>query len=154
MGQKIEREAVAALVLPQLWAMCVGPLLNVEQFGKFMRFASRALLSYHTVLAHVLHGSVIRTLTDRVEKEHSQHLRDAQRIEDRSTFGVDTSLQPLKHTVDFESLVGSTATKPTVSTISPGKASVSWEDDVWGSILGSEPVSISLGLGCDILSGR
>lgn len=25
MGLKVEREAVATLVLPQLWAMCVGP---------------------------------------------------------------------------------------------------------------------------------
>lgn len=37
MGVKVEREAVATLVLPQLWAMCVGPLLNVEQFGRFMQ---------------------------------------------------------------------------------------------------------------------
>lgn len=37
MGLKVEREAVATLVLPQLWAMCVGPLLNVDQFGQFMR---------------------------------------------------------------------------------------------------------------------
>lgn len=38
MGLKVEREAVATLVLPQLWAMCVGPLLNVNQFGRFMQY--------------------------------------------------------------------------------------------------------------------
>ncbi|KAG8917588.1 hypothetical protein FRC00_013429 [Tulasnella sp. 408] len=43
MGLKVEREAVATLVLPQLWAMCVGPLLNVDQFGKFMQYAAKIL---------------------------------------------------------------------------------------------------------------
>ncbi|KAJ7184210.1 kinase-like domain-containing protein [Mycena filopes] len=64
MGLKVDREAVATLVLPQLWAMSMGPLLNLDQFQRFM--------------------SVIRKLGDRVEEEHKQFLRDSQRLEDRS----------------------------------------------------------------------
>jgi len=33
----VDREAVATLVLPQLWAMSMGPLLSVEQFTRFMK---------------------------------------------------------------------------------------------------------------------
>lgn len=56
MGQKVDREAVATLVLPQLWTMTMGPcqfsshivripltscaVLNVDQFARFMRFVS------------------------------------------------------------------------------------------------------------------
>lgn len=56
MGAKVDREATATLVLPQLWSMSMGPrkykylfgyvlvrwlmriaiVLNAEQFGKFM----------------------------------------------------------------------------------------------------------------------
>lgn len=56
MGMKVDREAVAGLVLPQLWMMSMGPctfdtaawlkllkadrfnaiVLNVDQFNKFM----------------------------------------------------------------------------------------------------------------------
>jgi len=51
MGSKVDREAVATLVLPQLWAMSMGPrelsfpqphqsadlaVLNADQFAKFM----------------------------------------------------------------------------------------------------------------------
>lgn len=31
MGAKVDREAVANLVLPQLWSFSMGPLLSVEQ---------------------------------------------------------------------------------------------------------------------------
>ena len=30
MGLKVDREAVATLVLPQLWAMCIGPRTYTE----------------------------------------------------------------------------------------------------------------------------
>ncbi|KAE8540149.1 hypothetical protein D1P53_004087 [Cryptococcus gattii VGV] len=61
MGAKVDREATATLVLPQLWSMSMGPLLNAEQFGKFM--------------------AVIKTLGARVEAEHTKHLRDVHLIE-------------------------------------------------------------------------
>lgn len=51
MGVKVDREAIATLVLPQLWAMSMGPcesdlmfdadslVLNADQFGRFMTCA-------------------------------------------------------------------------------------------------------------------
>ncbi|KZV84068.1 kinase-like protein [Exidia glandulosa HHB12029] len=125
MGLKVDREAVATLVLPQLWAMSIGPLLNLDQFSRFMR--------------------VIRTLGERVEKEHMQFLRDSQRIEDRTAVSAanGTASQAagaMAGTVNFQSLVsggganagvGSGAMSPAATTAGP----TSWDDDVWGSIL-------------------
>ncbi|PSR71142.1 hypothetical protein PHLCEN_2v12988 [Hermanssonia centrifuga] len=117
MGLKVDREAVATLVLPQLWAMSMGPLLSVSQFKRFME--------------------VIKKLGDRVEKEHDQYLRDSQRIEDRSSTAVnDTSTPNMGGGVDFESLVGgngSVAVK--ADTVIDGAQN--WDDDVWGSIFNS-----------------
>lgn len=76
--------SVATLILPQLWSMSIGPLLNAGQFAKFM--------------------SVIKKLSDRVEKEHSQALGDLKRLEEtsgssgRGGIGADGE-------IDFESLV-------------------------------------------------
>lgn len=116
MGLKVDREAVATLVLPQLWAMAMGPLLNVEQFQRFM--------------------GVIRVLGERVEKEHNQYLRDSQRIEDRSATAVNgaspgTAFNP---SVDFASLVGGSTMIKADGTPDPNGG---WEDDMWGSILSS-----------------
>ncbi|KAJ7043254.1 kinase-like domain-containing protein [Mycena alexandri] len=117
MGLKVDREAVATLVLPQLWAMSMGPLLNLDQFQRFM--------------------AVIRKLGDRVEEEHKQFLRDSQRLEDRSataTNGVGGS-QAGAGGVDFASLVGR-ANGATVKADSVvDTASQSWDDDPWASIL-------------------
>ncbi|ORX34162.1 kinase-like domain-containing protein [Kockovaella imperatae] len=93
MGAKVDREAIATLVLPQLWAMSMGPLLNADQFGRFM--------------------TVIKSLGIRVEQEHSQHLRDVGRIEQQtSSFagGVNGSAFSMNGPsgngeVDFEALV-------------------------------------------------
>ncbi|KII88940.1 hypothetical protein PLICRDRAFT_91412 [Plicaturopsis crispa FD-325 SS-3] len=115
MGFKVDREAVATLVLPQLWAMSMGPLLNVEQFQRFMQ--------------------VIRKLGDRVEKEHNQFLRDSQRVEDRSATasnGVSNPI-PMGGSVDFESLVGG-ANGTSVKADTVIDSNKSWDDDVWGSI--------------------
>ncbi|KAI0048222.1 kinase-like protein [Auriscalpium vulgare] len=118
MGLKVEREAVATLVLPQLWAMSMGPLLNVDQFQRFM--------------------GVIRTLGDRVEKEHNQYLRDSQRIEDRSALAIGGASGPtMGGGVDFESLVGG-ASVATVKADTEFNGS-GWDDDVWGSILAPTP---------------
>ncbi|KAG9045662.1 hypothetical protein FS837_005902 [Tulasnella sp. UAMH 9824] len=127
MGLKVEREAVATLVLPQLWAMCVGPLLNVDQFGKFMQ--------------------VIKILGDRIEKEHSQYLRDSQRVDDKSAVTTSNGVPSFTAgPVDFESLVGGgkspglgAPSSPAVNgaILTPAK---SWEDDVWGSILNGNEV--------------
>ena len=120
MGLKVDREAVATLVLPQLWAMSMGPLLTVSQFKRFM--------------------DVIKKLGERVEKEHDQYLRDSQQIEDRSAVNGRTSVSTggAGGVVDFESLVGNSgASTATVKTNPTSDASKTWEDDVWGSIFSS-----------------
>ncbi|EMD38567.1 hypothetical protein CERSUDRAFT_64821 [Gelatoporia subvermispora B] len=118
MGLKVDREAVATLVLPQLWAMSMGPLLTVGQFKRFMQ--------------------VIRTLGDRVEKEHDQYLRDSQRVDSQPTASVNgpSHFTGNGGAVDFESLVSNGAVA-TVKADTVIDASKSWEDDVWGSIFNS-----------------
>ncbi|KAI0703573.1 other/SCY1 protein kinase [Cytidiella melzeri] len=118
MGVKVDREAVATLVLPQLWAMSMGPLLSVSQFKRFM--------------------DVIRKLGDRVEKEHDQFLRDSQRIEDRSATAVNGTTAPtLGGAVDFESLVGGNAATIKADSV-VDTSQQGWDDDVWGSIFSSQ----------------
>ncbi|EJD05722.1 kinase-like protein [Fomitiporia mediterranea MF3/22] len=115
MGNKVDREAVATLVLPQLWIMSMGPLLNVSQFQRFM--------------------AVIKKLGDRVEREHLQHLKDSNRIEDHTSSGTGaTANGTTTGGLDFASLVAgaSTSTVKPDAVIENGK---SWDDDVWGSLL-------------------
>ncbi|KAG6849335.1 hypothetical protein H0H93_009301 [Arthromyces matolae] len=120
MGFKVDREAVATLVLPQLWSMSMGPLLNVSQFQRFM--------------------DVIKKLGDRVEKEHNQFLRDSQRVEDRSALATHVVPGKFEGSVDFESLVGKANGKPSQS--DPlGDTTASLGDDVWGSIFDENNVS-------------
>ncbi|KAK4688451.1 SCY1-like protein 2, partial [Tremellales sp. Uapishka_1] len=119
MGAKVDREAVASLVLPQLWAMSMGPLLNAAQFGHFM--------------------TVVKSLGARVEAEHSQHLRDVKRIEDQTASMANTfsngngvvhgnsSSSAMNGEMDFEALVKG-------QTSAPFQAAVTdpWGDDGWG----------------------
>lgn len=124
-GMKVDREAVATLVLPQLWAMSMGPLLTVSQFKRFME--------------------VIRKLGDRVEREHDQYLRDSQRIEDRSaTAAHGANGVNVDGGVDFESLVTNGSAGGNVATVKADTvidSSKNWEDDVWGSIFTSSPAT-------------
>ncbi|KAH9854071.1 kinase-like protein [Lenzites betulinus] len=115
MGLKVDREAVATLVLPQLWAMSMGPLLTVSQFKRFM--------------------DVIKKLGDRVEREHDQYLRDSQRVEDRSATTANgvTNSSATGGAVDFESLIANGSGAAPKTSATPDNAT-SWEDDVWGSI--------------------
>ncbi|KAI0637126.1 kinase-like protein [Trametes polyzona] len=126
MGMKVDREAVATLVLPQLWAMSMGPLLTVSQFKRFM--------------------AVIKKLGDRVEKEHDQYLRDSQRVEDRSasTLNGAVNTPSVGGAVDFESLVANGAGTTISKTSTPAEGTKSWEDDVWGSIFTSGPTTPAL----------
>lgn len=119
MGFKVDREAVATLVLPQLWSMSMGPLLNVQQFQRFME--------------------VIKKLGERVEKEHDQFLRDSQRLEDRSSAGTIPGGNGVSSTtnVDFESLVGR-AYGATVKADTAVDTHIPWEDDVWGTIFSED----------------
>ncbi|ELU40631.1 other/SCY1 protein kinase [Rhizoctonia solani AG-1 IA] len=123
MGMKVDREAVATLVLPQLWAMSVGPC------------------------------EVIKSLSERIEKEHAQHLRDSQRVEDRSAIALNNSANTPIASVDFHSLVSggrSPSTAPgTITPIANGSNTPTpapttgngWDDDMWDSMLNSAPSS-------------
>lgn len=86
-------------------------------------------------------------LGERIEREHSQYLRDSQRIEDKSSIPVNGTTPSVSVPLDFESLVGGGKSPlPTTSSLpsTPGTSSTAvkpnWEDDVWGSILGSSDV--------------
>ncbi|WVR05700.1 hypothetical protein IAU60_002724 [Kwoniella sp. DSM 27419] len=124
MGAKVDREAIATLVLPQLWAMSMGPLLNAEQFMRFM--------------------SVIKTLGARVEQEHSVHLRDVHRIESQTAslaaanaFALnsaagDSSAMGSGAEMDFETLVrGAGGASPNPASVIGGTSSDPWDDEGW-----------------------
>ena len=140
MGFKVDREAVATLVLPQLWAMSIGPCtfrlidlslesntISVLSVGQFQRFMQ-----------------VIKKLGDRVEQEHNQFLRDSQRLEDRSGVASDDMAQGSGNTrsVDFESLVGQASNPITVKADTVLENNTNWDDDVWGSILNNNMASV------------
>ncbi|ORY91233.1 hypothetical protein BCR43DRAFT_446307 [Syncephalastrum racemosum] len=64
MGKHLDKEIIATEILPQLWRMSFGPLLNVDQFKKFMK--------------------TIRELTTRVEEAHTRHLQEVKSLEDQT----------------------------------------------------------------------
>ncbi|WWC87998.1 uncharacterized protein L201_002900 [Kwoniella dendrophila CBS 6074] len=126
MGAKVDREAIATLVLPQLWAMSMGPLLNANQFTKFM--------------------SVVKTLGARVEQEHSQHLKDVHRIEAQTAslaaqnaFALNGHNNSLGGSsvnggeLDFETLVrgGSAAPSPNPAVSNTIGVTDPWDDEGW-----------------------
>ena len=93
---------------------------------------------------------VIRKLSDRVEKEHNQFLRDSQRLEDRSSAGTGTvTPQNFAGTVDFQTLVGNGA-----ATSKPAEnKTTSWDEDVWGSIFNDNVRRlIRIRVGCGMLT--
>lgn len=64
MASKVDRETLATAIIPQLWVMSMGPMLNAEQFGRFMK--------------------AVKEMSARVEKEHTAHLRDVKRMQDHT----------------------------------------------------------------------
>lgn len=78
---------------------------------------------------------VIKKLAERVEREHNQFLRDAQRLEDKSSIQVNGSNSTaVAGPVDFASLVGG-VNGATVKADTALDGDTNWDDDVWGSIL-------------------
>ncbi|KAI9266814.1 kinase-like domain-containing protein [Phascolomyces articulosus] len=93
LGKHLDKEIIATEILPQLWRMSFGPLLNLEQFRKFMK--------------------TIRELTNRVEEAHTRHLQEVKSLEDQ-TRNVSTKSSPMNSNgqvgvgdeeVSFEALV-------------------------------------------------
>ena len=141
---KVDREAVATLVLPQLWGMSMGPCKY--HATELLRQMPNALnLPVLTVSQFKRFMEVIRKLGDRVEREHDQYLRDSQRIEDKSAHTANGNAAPsLGGAVDFESLVSnaSAASNGNIATVKADTfidSSKNWEDDVWGSIFTENP---------------
>lgn len=64
MSPKVGRETLATAIIPQLWVMSMGPMLNAEQFRRFMK--------------------AVKEMSTRVEKEHTAHLRDVKRMQDHT----------------------------------------------------------------------
>ena len=87
-GQKCDIQALATLVLPQLWAMSITPLLSAEQFARFM--------------------AAIKQLGSRVEEEQSRHLAEIKRLEGTTAAASQNAHRgslTADGEVDFESLV-------------------------------------------------
>lgn len=100
LASKVDRETLAVEIIPQLWAMSMGPLLNAEQFEKFMR--------------------ATREMGEKVAKEHLAHLKEVKRMQEhtdqynhqngRSTTnaaGGGSAFAAGGGEVDFATLVGS-----------------------------------------------
>ena len=64
MAAKVERETLATAIIPQLWVMSMGPLLNAEQFGRFMK--------------------AVKQMSARVETEHMAHLKDVKGMQEHA----------------------------------------------------------------------
>ncbi len=81
MASKVDRETLATAIIPQLWVMSMGPMLNAEQFGRFMK--------------------AVKEMSERVEKEHTAHLRDVKRMQDHT----DSYTVKLEETLEREDWV-------------------------------------------------
>lgn len=64
MSKKVDIETIATQIIPQLWVFSVGPLLNAEQFSRFM--------------------TSIKTMSKRVEDEHLAHLKEVRRMQEHT----------------------------------------------------------------------
>ncbi|KAL0083190.1 kinase-like domain-containing protein [Phycomyces blakesleeanus] len=125
MGNHLDKEIVATEILPQLWKMSFGPLLNVDQFKKFMK--------------------TIRELTTRVEESHTRHLQEVKSLEDQTqSVSANSALaNNINHTVgdetvSFESLVQGKALQPvqqlhSIQQIQPVQPVKENNDDIFGA---------------------
>lgn len=147
MGMKVDREAVATLVLPQLWAMSMGPRMSLCSLNLCHNSPTYTLVLSISQFKRFM--DVIRKLGDRVEKEHDQYLRDSQRIEDRSSTPVHGLTTPSAHNpLDFENLVGGTNGAAAIKADTVIDSSQGWDDDVWGSIFSSAEVHYDIYFAC------
>ena len=124
-----------------LFFLSFGPCLSVHVCAVFFKHAQTCIsLSCHLVLnveQFQRFMSVIKRLGDRVQKEHDQFLRDAQRIDDRSATAANSTAGPLSYAgnVDFESLVGGAN-----GALIKSDTATSGNDDVWSSIFNNDDV--------------
>jgi SCY1-like protein 2 len=154
MGAKVDREAIATLVLPQLWAMSMGPR-GFSAAPSCLADTSpqcRPIRPIHGVsqIAPSLRPltlRVIKSLGTRVEQEHTQHLRDVRRIEQQTASFANSLAAGSSFEmngggggdVDFESLVKGRNGTPNPFAQSSASADP-WDVDGWG--MGNEDTSI------------
>ncbi len=100
MAKKVDRETLGSAIIPQLWTMSMGPLLNADQFARFMR--------------------AVKEMGTRVETEHLAHLREVKRMQEHTEsytasqqagggggLGGGVTGIGARGEIDFESLVSS-----------------------------------------------
>lgn len=165
MGMKVDREAVAGLVLPQLWMMSMGPRKRIRSrrlnLYAYLLCSSqhRPVQQIHEVslrsqclatLSTQIVCSVIKSLGARVEREHIEHLRAVRKSEAQTaSLGMQNSgweLGQESAEVDFETLVGRSSTN-TPLPLAGSAGSPSLMDD-WGSDMAwlqpkADPVPVS-----------
>ncbi|KAN0063348.1 Protein kinase domain-containing protein ppk32 [Thecaphora frezii] len=142
MSKKVDRETLATAIIPQLWIMSMGPLLNAEQFARFMK--------------------AVREMSERVEKEHTQHLKEVKRMQEHTDsyvsrqgaagggggLGGGVTGIGAGGEIDFATLVGN------AKTLSGASKEVSWDnasssadpfgfDETFGRSASSSPVQAS-----------
>ncbi|KAK4512504.1 uncharacterized protein ATC70_003205 [Mucor velutinosus] len=126
-GKLADKEIIATEILPQLWRMSFGPLLNLEQFQKFMK--------------------TIRDLTNRVEEAHTRHLREVKSLEEqtRSVNASSSASSPqlmnqvaigTENNVSFESLVQSGGSSGGVAAVNSAL-----DNDMFGALVGKSTAS-------------
>ncbi|KDN46614.1 kinase-like protein [Tilletiaria anomala UBC 951] len=98
MSKKVDRETLGSAIIPQLWTMSMGPLLNADQFVRFMK--------------------AVKEMGTRVESEHLQHLKEVKRMQEHTDSYVSgqqagglgrgvTNIDSSKGEIDFATLIGS-----------------------------------------------
>ncbi|RUS25670.1 hypothetical protein BC938DRAFT_471808 [Jimgerdemannia flammicorona] len=119
MGKHLDKEIIATEFLPQLWRMSFGPLLNVDQFKKFMK--------------------TIRELSARVEEQHTKHLQQVRSLEEQTrSLTTDAVMAPNNEVSsdgaisDFERLVQ--------GNLAQSHSAADGGDDAFGAMVGSSTV--------------
>ncbi|TPX49014.1 hypothetical protein CcCBS67573_g10176 [Chytriomyces confervae] len=113
----VEKEMVAAEVLPEIWRLALDPVLNVKQFKRFMK--------------------VIQDLTKRVEEQHTKFLEEVKSMDVPGGSGNAASAPTLNSSgSDFASLVSASkqSAKSPTTTIQPTQIAATFSnsnDDGW-----------------------
>ncbi|TPX57952.1 hypothetical protein CcCBS67573_g09201, partial [Chytriomyces confervae] len=113
----VEKEMVAAEVLPEIWRLALDPVLNVKQFKRFMK--------------------VIQDLTKRVEEQHTKFLEEVKSMDVPGGSGNAASAPTLNSSgSDFSSLVSASkqSVKSPTTTIQPTQIGATFSisnDDGW-----------------------
>ncbi|CAO3638747.1 unnamed protein product [Mucor fragilis] len=122
-GKLADKEIIATEILPQLWRMSFGPLLNLEQFQKFMK--------------------TIRDLTNRVEEAHTRHLREVKSLEEQ-TRSVNASSSVSSPQLMDQAAIGADNNVSFESLVQGGVAAPSsgLDNDMFGALVGKGTAAV------------